>query len=189
MTSSVCPACKVAVVPGYVRCPKCHTSLPRYVRSSGSPVGGTAVKMPGSSPMVAVAVGLAIAGGIVAYFSLGKGRPPPVASGPQAVANVAGQEESTSTTSSQPPPPVPSQQTKPPAPEPVAAELERSLRRARLWSTVTVVGERVDVRSGSCGEPQMKSALDTSASAFKAAGLTKLRCIEQSGTVVFTREL
>jgi hypothetical protein len=58
-----------------------------------------------------------------------------------------------------------------------------------LWSTVTVVGERVDVRSGSCGEPQMKSALDTSASAFKAAGLTKLRCIEQSGTVVFTREL
>ena len=44
--SSVCPACGIAVVPGYVRCPRCHAGLPvgagRVKRTPADP-GGTAV--------------------------------------------------------------------------------------------------------------------------------------------------
>jgi hypothetical protein len=35
----------------------------------------------------------------------------------------------------------------------------------------------------------MKPVLDTAAAQFHAAGLTKLRCLEQSGAVVFARDL
>jgi hypothetical protein len=35
----------------------------------------------------------------------------------------------------------------------------------------------------------MATALDASAPTFKAAGLTKLRCLEQSGRVVTDRDL
>ena len=45
---AVCPACGVAVVPGYVKCPKCHAGLPlaggRTKRMTGDP-GGTAVHL------------------------------------------------------------------------------------------------------------------------------------------------
>jgi hypothetical protein len=71
----------------------------------------------------------------------------------------------------------------------VAASLERTLRKQRLWSTVSVVGDRVDVRSGSCGDAAMAPMLDGAASSFRAAGLTKLRCLEQSGRVVTERDL
>ena len=76
-----------------------------------------------------------------------------------------------------------------PAPEASASDLQSALRRQRLWSTVTVSGARVDVRSGSCGDPAMKSAVDGAAPQFKSAGLTTLRCVEESGAVVFTRSL
>lgn len=190
MTSSVCPACGIAVVPGYVRCPKCHGPLPRAARSTISPVGGTAVKAPSGSPLIAVAAAVAIGGGIIAYFSL-RNRPPSPVTDSEPSADVGPEE------SAQPEPPTtdPSAAaptlapTKRPAPEPLAADLERSLKRARLWSTVTTIGDRVEVRSGSCADPQMKTAVDSAASLFKAAGLTRLRCVEQSGTVVFSRDL
>ena len=191
MTSSVCPACRVAVVPGYVRCPKCHSPLPRFVRNSGSPVGGTAVKIAGGSPLIAVAVGVAIAVGFITYFSLRKRHAAPAAAEPHTVANTVAPDEPNAPNgpTSSLLPPTTSTQAKTPTPEPLAADLERSLRRARLWATVTVVGDHLDVRSGSCGEPQMRPALESVASSFKAAGLTKLRCIEQSGTVAFSRDL
>ncbi|NVB77300.1 MAG: hypothetical protein HOV81_02800, partial [Kofleriaceae bacterium] len=70
-----------------------------------------------------------------------------------------------------------------------ASQLERELKKQRLWSTVQIFGSRVEVRSGSCSDPAMAAALDASASTFKAAGLTKLRCLEQSGQVVTDRDL
>ncbi len=60
--SAVCPACGVAVVPGYVRCPKCQTPLPAVGRrgsSSAVHAGGTAVASP-SWPIFAIAGGGAI---------------------------------------------------------------------------------------------------------------------------------
>ena len=76
-----------------------------------------------------------------------------------------------------------------PRPDQLATALEAALRKQRLWSTVAVVGDHADVRSGSCNDPGMATALDHVAAAFKAAGLTKLRCLEQSGQVVLSRDL
>jgi hypothetical protein len=68
-------------------------------------------------------------------------------------------------------------------------DLERALKKQRLWSTVRVVGDRAEVRSGACEEPALAATLDAATPALKAAGLTALRCLEQSGRVVTTREL
>jgi hypothetical protein len=74
-------------------------------------------------------------------------------------------------------------------PEDVAKTLEHNLKTQRLWSTVTVTGDHVDVRSASCADGAMKPAIETVVASFHAAGLTKLRCVEQSGGVVFARDL
>jgi hypothetical protein len=76
-----------------------------------------------------------------------------------------------------------------PNPAAPAAELERSLRRQRLWSTVEVVGARIDVRSGSCGDSGMSPLIESARAALRNGGLTRLRCLEQSGRVVFERDL
>lgn len=188
MSSSVCPACGISVVPGYVRCPKCHGPLPRDARSSISPVGGTAVKIPNGSPIVALVVAVAVAGGIIGYFALRKRSSAPTAALESGIVGAEQPAQPTPANADLAAAPLPAQ-PKRPAPEPIAADLERSLKRARLWSTVTTIGDRVEVRSGSCADPQMTTAIDAVASLFKAAGLTRLRCVEQSGTVVFSRDL
>ena len=76
-----------------------------------------------------------------------------------------------------------------PPPETIAAELERTLDKQRLWATVTVTGSRVDVRSDSCSDQAIQAPIAATTASFKTAGLTTLRCVEQSGAVVFTREL
>src|ERR1700729_4185268 len=68
MAGAVCPACGVAVVPGYVRCPKCHRPLPRFARNTASPVGGTTIKTKQGSPLLAIAV--IVGGGFIAFFAL-----------------------------------------------------------------------------------------------------------------------
>jgi hypothetical protein len=77
------------------------------------------------------------------------------------------------------------------APDPVATAgtLERTLKRQRLWSSVQVSGDRVDVRTASCGDPAMAPTLEAARAALRDAGLTRLRCLEQSGAVVFERDL
>jgi hypothetical protein len=45
------------------------------------------------------------------------------------------------------------------------------------------------VRSGSCGDPAMRPAIEGAKVVLRGAGLTKLRCLEQSGAVVFERDL
>lgn len=68
-------------------------------------------------------------------------------------------------------------------------ELEGTLRRQRLWGRVEITGRRVDVRSGSCADPAMRPAIEGRRPLLRGAGLTKLRCLEQSGAVVFERDL
>jgi hypothetical protein len=191
-----CPSCGVAVVPGYVKCPKCHASLPfgtgRRARPTIDP-GGTAVKTDGGFPIGAIVIAVVVGGGIIAFFALRNGSktteaqpPPPASEIGQVSAPVA------------PPPPVaavnaptPAQTTATarPNPEAAAADLERTLKKQQLWSTVTVSNGRVEIRSGSCNDPGMTHELALAHGAFRAAGLTKLRCVEQSGHVVFERDL
>jgi hypothetical protein len=135
-----------------------------------------------------VAVVLA-AGGIIAYVALRKDAP---ATAKAARPTVQVDDPSVPAPEPSNVPDQPAQaQAQPTGPNAadVAGELERGLKKQRLWSTVEVTGNRADVRSSSCSDPAMAPMLDGAAPSFKAAGLTKLRCVEQSGRVVTDRDL
>ena len=57
--TGVCPTCGVAVVPGYLKCPKCQTMLPR-VRTKSAMAGGTSAAREGLSPMLLLIPGGAV---------------------------------------------------------------------------------------------------------------------------------
>ena len=194
--NAVCPACGVAVVPGYVRCPKCHAGLPlggRGKRMTAEP-GGTALAPRRGMPVPAVVAAVVLAAAVLVVLVLrGGGKPtaaaaevppepvevvaqtaaPRVARAPlaqaatsQAASDTAAQDRSTA-----------------------VVQLEDTLRRQRLWGRAEVVGPRIDVRSGSCGDKAMRPAIETAHAVLRGAGLTRLRCLEQSGAVVFERDL
>lgn len=182
------------MVSGYVKCPRCHALLPGsgQFRRNIDP-GGTALEER-SFPFVPVALG-AIAVALVVFFVLGRGddrkkapsEPPaedpaalPVEPAPAAAPGAARPARTLDI-----PPAAPAG----PDPRAVAAELERALGRQRLWSSVQASGDRVEVRSGSCGDPAMGPLIDAAQAALRDAGLTRLRCLAQSGAVVFERDL
>jgi hypothetical protein len=71
----------------------------------------------------------------------------------------------------------------------VIGELEAALRQQRLWGRVELSGPRLDLRSGSCADPAMRPLIDGKQALLHDAGLTKLRCLAQSGAIVFERDL
>ena len=179
---AVCPSCGVAVLPGYVRCPKCRKPLPR--RAVNAVEGGTVVEERRAVPVVALIAAAVIGVGLIFWLGLrrsdDKPAQPSVAPAPTAEPVAA------EPVAAEPEPPA-----APTGPDPnrVVADLERDLKKQRLWAKVDIVGDRVDVRSGSCADAAMAPMLDAAAPALKAAGLTKLRCLEQSGRVVTDRDL
>jgi len=191
--SAVCPSCGVAVVPGYVRCPRCHAGIGRSRRSTAEP-GGTALA-PKGFPISAVLVAVGVAAAIILVFGFHTtnkktdAAPAPPATPIEAVGSAA------------PPPRGPIVAPTAPAPAPAAvapvtqdpggaaARLEDVLRRQRLWGRAEITGARLDLRSGSCGDKAMRPAIDGEAPVLRGAGLTRLRCLEQSGAVVFERDL
>ena len=184
----MCPSCGVAVLPGYARCPKCRKPLPRRKQTV---MGGTAVETTNKGPMMIVLGVLIIGAIVITYLGLRDGSKtsaaPPVATPTQQPDTTAPDDEDT-TVPDQPDTTRPNQ---PAAPDPgaVADRLEKALKRERLWSTVSLEGNRVDVRSGSCSDPKMAGILDATAPSLKSAGLTRMRCLEQSGQVVSDRDL
>ncbi len=184
-SGAVCPTCGVAVVPGYVRCPKCHKPLPRRLATQVE--GGTAVLPSARKGSLYAVIGAVVVGiAILVYLGVRDGDKPAAAPA------VTEEPEATGAVAEPAPlaeqPEAPAQPTGP-SPAEVAARLERDLRKQRLWSTVSVVGDRVEVRSGSCADPAIGPLLDGAVPALKASGLTKLRCLEQSGRVVTDRDL
>jgi len=188
----VCPKCGVAVVPGYIRCPKCHASLPHRPTPQGIHVGGTSIEGRGFrlGPLLIVAGVLGLA--IVLYFALrsrggetAKDSVP--ATAPAAPSTVA--ELPTGEVTAAAPASAGSAQPAGARADDIGAQLERTLKHMHLWATVEVGSRTVDVRSSSCSDPAMKPMLDSAGPRFRAAGLTRLRCLEQSGAVVFTRDL
>jgi hypothetical protein len=194
--SAVCPACGVAVVPGYVRCPKCHAGLPvtgRLKRATGDP-GGTAVVNKGF-PIAPLVVAVGVAAAIIVVFevrSRGAKKPAPVLVAPaepfeavraapavRPVGQAALAAPATTQTGS----------TAAVDPRAALAELEAVLRTQRLWGRIDVAGPRLDVRSGSCGDPAMRPAIEGKKPVLHSAGLTRLRCVAQSGAVVFELDL
>ena len=192
--SAICPVCGVAVVPGYVRCPKCHAGLPtgRMKRVTGDP-GGTAVVEKGF-PFSAVLGAVGVAAVIILVFGF-RGTSKKTQASPAPAAEpiaAAGAPPPPRVAVVASPPPVAAPVTTAPVasdPRAVAAALEDVLRRARLWGRAEISGARVDVRSGSCGDKAMRPAIEAEKAVLRGAGLTKLRCLEQSGAVVFERDL
>lgn len=191
--SATCPACGVAVLPGYAKCPKCHKPLPygggRRIQTIA---GGTVAEDRRSwIPLVAVPLGAVIV--IVVLLKLVFGgeddAPPTPTPAPEQPAQLVQPQNPTTAPPAQPS--VPTQPTRPQAPDPRAAtaELDRALRGRRFWSTIEVSPPRVDVRSASCDDPAMNPTIDGVAPTLRGAGLTQLRCLAQSGTVVFERNL
>jgi hypothetical protein len=166
--------------------------LPRFARNSTSPVGGTSMAKPKGSPTLAIVLAIAVGGGIIAYFALRTGKSAKK-SGPAVGEQIPNNPSPDQTAPTAPSNPgasaVTPAQPQTQHPTAIAADLQRSLDHQRMWSTVNVVGDHVDIRSGSCSDAGMKPALDAVAAAFKAAGITHLRCLEQSGTVAFDRAL
>jgi len=186
MSGAVCPSCGVPVVPGYVRCPKCHKPLPR--RRGTHIEGGTAVEPATRFPVVAIVAALVLGAGIIIFFTVIKSDKPK----PQAGATTEQPPEATGSEAVQTPdqPEAPEQQQEAaPDPQKAATDFERVLKKNRMWSTVEIVGDHVDVRSGMCSDPGMAPLLDGAAPTFKEAGLTRMRCVEQSGRVVTERHL
>ena len=191
--SAVCPACGVAVVPGYAKCPKCHKPLPYSGGRRAQTTAGGTVAEDKRFPIALIAVPL---GAMIVIALLLK--------------TCAGGDEATPETTVQPTQPAVQvggadptiaaqpidlgQTTQPAVPQafdPSVAigELDRVLRGRRFWSTIDVARPRVDVRSASCDDPAMSPTIDAVAPTLRSAGLTRLRCVAQSGTVVFERDL
>lgn len=203
MSSGVtCPSCGVAVVPGYVKCPKCHRPLPRTParrggRSTADP-GGTALDRPASFPIAPALFAVAVVGAIVAYLALrdrggdkASADPGPA---PTPGATARGPEPAAPSATPTPIAPVRADPPAPPhdgspSPDALAAELDRTLKRARLWSTVSVIGRRVEIRSASCADPALAPIVDNAIAGLRAAGVAKLRCVDRGGAFVFERDL
>lgn len=187
-----CPACGVAVVPGYVRCPKCQAPLPAEARRVGTVTpGGTAVVARGF-PLVPVLLGGGVALALILVFALRGGND--AADRTPATAAPGTDEPATAPAA---PPATPAAPADPGArptgnqidPYAVGRDLERVLDRQRMWSTVETAGDTIDVRSAACRDPNMEPIIDAARAALRNAGLTRLRCLEQSGAVVFERDL
>jgi cytoskeletal protein RodZ len=135
--------------------------------------------------------------GIILYFVLGKSdAAKPKAPDPQ---TPVAEEQPASDDSEDSPPvtPPPTQAVQPVQqdtqnrvdPNAVAADLERALKNHRLWSNVDVVGKDVQLTTGSCRDASLLPTINAAAQALRNAGLTRVRCLENSGAVVFERAL
>jgi hypothetical protein len=189
--------CGVAVVAGYVRCPKCHAGLPmgRTKRTTVEP-GGTAVE-PRRFPVVPVAIGGAVVlVGLVVGLSLrGDGTrslasaAAPALPGPIAAIAVPPRTRSPGALLAQPSSAGDPAQAAVQDARAATAALESALRVQRLWGRATTTFPRVELRSGSCSDPAMRPLIESQRSVLRSAGLTRLRCVEQSGAVVFELDL
>ncbi len=185
--SVACPKCGVAVVPGYVKCPKCQAVLPQRRAMSTTAGGTSSLSEGGMSPWLVAAIVAAVGVGIVVFAMRGGGdKPASVDTAAPLAAPEKPPERPTEPTENPTPTAVPA-----PAADPTVAvrELDRALRKERLWGTIEVVGSRVEVRTASCREATMMPVLDAAIPALRQAGVTKLRCLEQAGALVFEREI
>lgn len=172
-----------------VRCPKCSAALPRSKRAATHIEGGTALPSAAGFPVGPAAVGVAAVVGIIAFLALRGGAKAPVPAD-EVDAGAETTEEGAEPVATVEAPTAPTQPTGTAVdPGPALRTIEAGLRREKLWGTVTIEGDRVDVRSGGCGEAAMAAVLDGAAAGLHEAGLTTLRCLEQSGRVVFERGL
>jgi hypothetical protein len=76
-----------------------------------------------------------------------------------------------------------------PDPSFAADALEGELAGERLFATVQVLGEVLDVRSAFCNEARLGEIIGRKAGELRSAGVVRVRCSETYGTQVFERAL
>lgn len=200
--SATCPACGLAVSPGYPKCPKCHAAMPAAPSLGGDArsrkvQGGTAVDSgPGPYLWIAIA-GVVVVAAVVVY--LARGSDDRAAPGPVAPAPAVGVEPAPSPDTSNPAVADPFPRT---APDPAttarndlsaartraAAAVGVALEGARLWGTVQVVGEQLHIHSAYCtsiGDDHLGAAR----SAAGAALFEAVSCFERHGPLAWERPL
>ncbi|KAB2908822.1 MAG: hypothetical protein F9K40_04170 [Kofleriaceae bacterium] len=199
-TSQACPACGVKVMLGYAKCPKCHAPMPNATARSRRPSvagGGGTTSQPieridglgGRGWIVGVVALVVVAGAIIWAVELRGGgetkRPAeaavPVETG-AATATAAPIELQPDEL------PAPNLQNRP-DPAYVADALEGELARDRLFATVDVAGELLDVRSAYCTDPRFSEITARYIADLKASGLVRIRCSETHGEQVYERAL
>lgn len=96
----------------------------------------------------------------------------------------------------EPAPPAVVSEVEAPEPEaapPVSAEALTGLRsmlgKARLFAQLASAGDRLELRSASCGDSQLPTLLAEARDSLWQAGIRRVRCLEPHGQVVFERDL
>lgn len=191
------------VLVGYAKCPKCHAPMPASAHRAKRPSfqgGGTssepietipAVGGDGSSMGWALPIiGIALVAGVVVWATALRGgsrKQPAEALVP--VENGPGSDLVAPTpTPTDDLAPTPSLQTRP-DPAYVADALEGELSVERLFATVEVSSETLEVRSAFCADPRFSEITAKYVAELKAAGLLRIRCSETHGAQVFERAL
>ena len=181
-----CPACGVAVTPGYVKCPKCHAALPKMRSKRASVAGGTSVESESSPPWTLIGLGVALAAGVaVAVIALrgggGPSQAPPsedAAPGTMVVDDVPASADQ----------PTPVAAPTGPDRAVVLRDLDAALRKGRLWATIVANDTDVTITSASCEDAALAGHVDAAAADLAAIGIRSVECRARHGEVVFSRE-
>lgn len=197
-TNQPCPSCGISVMVGYVKCPKCHAPMPGSTTGRNrraSMAGGTTSEridvladegrgggMWWLAGVVVIGVGVAV----WATQCRGTRRATAPAAAVTDTQPAAGTAQIDDTAPDQRPAPV-----APGGPDPAYAAdaLEGELAGERLYATVQVVGEILDVRSAFCNEVRLGEIVGRHAAELKGSGVQRVRCSETYGTQVFERGL
>lgn len=185
-----CPSCGIAVTPGYQRCPRCHHELPTSVRFSRIADGGGATSAaPIDEPQRRwpwYVVGFAILAGAVAVVAIGSSRgshAAPILDAPAVAAPpVEPQPGGADDEQLQPAPARPD-------PGPIGDRLARNLARVRLYATVEVIADTLEIRSSFCADPGVPGLVAEVAPDLEAAGVVAVRCRALHGAEQWSRPL
>jgi hypothetical protein len=174
----------------------------RSKRTTSDP-GGTSVEStrPAGLPVVPIVAALAIGGAIVIGFAL-HGRKSTASAAVTPGVSIAPAADASATAPAPPAAPAPAPQLNsvalpPPGPtaaptinvNAIAEALGETLRHRRLWATVSVQGNNLEVRSALCSDPGVPAALNEVRASLRDGGLVQWRCVEDSGVLVFKRKL
>ncbi len=201
-TSQPCPSCGISVMTGYVKCPKCHAPMPggpasaRQRRASMQAGGTTSQRIEvlgdgGGGPLLWIIGALVLAGGLAIWATQCRGGTQPTQPSANVADEAALREPAVPVQGEQVPPILPTTGGSTGGGDPsfAADTLEGELAGERLFATVQVQGDVLDVRSAFCGEARLGDIIGRHASELRAAGVTRVRCSETYGTQVFERGL
>lgn len=193
-----CPACGVAVAPGYPKCPKCHARLPHVPsplhRVGSVTPGGTSAAGGGASAGLWAVAGAIVCIAVAVVFIVMRGG----GAGEVAADAGAGAEQETAAEQDT----VAEQQTGFAAESfddqgdgidtAVLEQLNSKLAELRLWSSVEPdAADQTVVRivSSHCEDAGLRSAVLGLSAELKDAGFVGVQCVTQHGALSFQREL